>query len=295
MVAEEPKNEQGLCKAIMCLIADRRGERIIKAERVDAVVRDKPAVEWVFDTPTARFAVEHTRIESFRNQIAKGKIFAELLEPLETELAGKLPGAFLLMVEVGAARSPSALHTGIRRAISEWILAKGAALDPEEQTGPSGNCNITETPPGVPFEVTLHRDSKYDSRLFIVQILPGDLQSLRCDGIRESLRRKCPKLLQVQKEGCVSALILESDDIALGNRVAIAEATVAELSARNDAPDMVIWARTSTQPWKAWFIKEGNKLYSEITAAGPFVLDPTCGAAKERLRPTAAENCTSRE
>jgi hypothetical protein len=93
MVAEEPKNEQGVCKAVMCLIADRRAERIIKAEPVDSVVRDRPAVEWVFDTPTARFVVENTRIESFQNQIATGKSLAQLLEPLETELVGKLPGA----------------------------------------------------------------------------------------------------------------------------------------------------------------------------------------------------------
>ena len=143
----------------MCLIAGRRGERIINAEPVDAVVRNRPAVEWLFDTPTARFAVEHTRIESFLYQIAEGKRFAQLLEPLETELAGKLPGAFFLIVDVGAARAPGAQHAEIRRALSEWILVKGAGLDPEEQTGRTGNCDIRETPPGVPFEVTLHREN----------------------------------------------------------------------------------------------------------------------------------------
>ncbi|MFQ5741471.1 MAG: hypothetical protein ACE5JX_20940 [Acidobacteriota bacterium] len=279
MVAKEPKNEQRVCKAVMCLVADRRGERIVKAEPVDAIVRDRPAVEWVFDTPTARFAVEHTRIESFPKQIGEGKRFAQLLGPLETELAGKLPGAFFLIVDVGTAKAPSGQHAELRKALSEWILAKGAALDPEEQTGPHGNCKITESPPGVPFEVTLHRDSNYDSRLFIIQNLTGDLESLRRDRIREALSRKCPKLLEAQRGGRVSVLILESDDIALANQVAIAEATVEELAARSDAPDVVIWARTSTQPWKAWLIKEGTDVHPHICAGGPFVLDPSCGAA----------------
>jgi len=277
MVAKEPKNEQRVCKAVMQLVADRRGERITSAQQVDVAVRDRPAVEWVFDTPTAKFAVEHTRIESFSNQIAEGKLFAQLLGPLEAELAGKLPGAFFLIVDVAAARAPGTQHAQIRRVLSEWILAKGAALDSEEQSGPDGNCDISETPPGVPFEVTLHRDADYDSRLFIMQNLSGDLERLQRDRIRTALARKCPKLLQATKEGRVSVLILESDDVALANRRAITKAIVAELSARDDTPDMVIWARTSTRPWKAWLLKDGAELHPNVPTAGPYVLDPTCG------------------
>lgn len=279
VVKKEPRNEQPICKAVMCLIVERRGERIVKAEPVDTIVRDRPAVEWMFATPSARFALEHTRIESFPRQIGEGKRFAELLGPLETELAGKLPGVFFLIVDVGTAKAPSTQHAELRKALSEWILANGGTLDAEEQTGPRGNCAISESPPGVPFEVTLHRDSNYDSRLFIIQNLPGDLESLRRDRIREALNRKCPKLLDAQRGGLVSVLILESDDIALANQAAIAEATIDELAARRDAPDVVIWARTSTRPWKAWLIKEGTDVHPRILAGGPFVLDPSCGAA----------------
>jgi hypothetical protein len=274
MVAKEPKNEQRICKAVMSLLAHRRGEHIISAQPVDAVVRDRPAVEWVFDTPTAKFAVEHTRIESFSNQIGEGKLFAQLLAPLESELAGKLPGAFFLIVDVGAVKAPSTEHAEIRRILAEWVLAKGADLEPEEQSGPDGKCDITERPTGVPFEVTLHRDADYDSRLFIVQNVVGDLQSLQRDRIRTALARKCPKLLQASKDGRGSILVLESDDVALANRRAIANATVAELSARDDAPDIVIWARTSTIPWKAWVLKDGAKTHPNVSTAGPYVLGP---------------------
>ena len=246
----------------MNLLARRRGEHIISAHTVDAVVRDKPAVEWIFDTPTAKFAVEHTRIESFSNQIGEGKLFAQLLAPLESELAGKLPGAFFLIVDVGAAKAPNTEHAEIRRILAEWVLAKGAELEPEEQSGPDGNCDITERPSGVPFEVTLYRDADCDSRLFIIQNLVGDLQSLQRDRIRTAL------------DGRVSILVLESDDVALANRRAIASATVAELSSRNDAPDIVIWARTSTNPWKAWVLKDGTKTHPDVSAAGPYALGP---------------------
>lgn len=274
MVAKEPKNEQLICKAVMNLVAQRRGEPIISAQPVDVIVRDRPAVEWVFETPTGKFALEHTRIESFSNQISEGKLFGQLLGPLEAELADKLPGAFLLIVDVGAAKAPSTQHAEIRKILAEWVLAKGAGLESEEQSGPDGKCDITEKPAGVPFEVTLHRDADYDSRLFIIQNLPGDRESLQRDRIRTALARKCPKLLQSTKDGRVSIPVLESDDVALANRRSIANATIAELSARDDAPDIVVWARTSTNPWKAWLLKDGVTTHPNVSTAGPYVLDP---------------------
>ncbi len=77
----------------------------------------------------------------------------------------------------------------------------------------------------------------------------------------------------------MSVLILESDDVALANRVVVAEATVVELARRRDAPDVVVWARTSTNPWKCSFIKDGERLYPDIDAGILFDLDSTSGAA----------------
>lgn len=272
MTPREPRNEQLICKAVMELVARRRGESIVNAEPVDTVVRDRPAVEWMFETPTARFALEHTRIESFSNQIAEGRLFAQLLGPLEAELAGKLPGAFFLVAEVGAARAPAAQHAEIRRNLAEWILSKGADLDAEEETGQRGNCDITEKPSGVPFEVTLHRDSDYDSRLFVMQKQSGDREELQRDRIRTAMARKCPKLFEASNDGRISVLVLESDDVALANLDAIACLTRSEFSTRNDAPGIVIWARTGTDPWKAWVFKDGDTMHPNVPMAGPHVL-----------------------
>lgn len=278
MVSKEPKNEQALCKAVIHLIGERRGEPITNAEPVDTVVRTRPAVEWRFGTPTVRFALEHTRIESFPNQITKGKQFVRLLGPLETDLAGRLPGTFDLIVDVGAATAPAAQHVQIRTAAAAWIMAHASTLDTEEDAGPAGNCDLTARPADVPFDVTLLREARDGSELCIAQRSPDDLLHLRRDRIREALNRKCPKLLVEQATGRMSILILESDDIALANRRAIVEAAVAELSARKDAPNIVLWARTSTRPWKAWFIKDGSLVHPLIDRAGPFILKPTCGA-----------------
>lgn len=272
MVFQEPKNEQLLCEAVMHVLAERNGEQVIAVRQVDTVVRDRPAVELVFETPTKRFVIEHTRIESFTNQIAEGKRFAQLLEPLEAELAGKLPGVLFLSVGVGAVRVPAAQHVEVRRALTDWILAVGGSLEAEEKVGADGNCDITATPPGVPFEVTLHRDCDYDSGLLIRQNLVGDRQALRRERIREALARKCPKLSAAKTDGSVSVLILESDDISLANRVAVSQAVVAELAERNDPPAIVIWARTSTRPWMGSFIKDGAT-YPDVRSARLFDLE----------------------
>lgn len=262
---KEPKNEQAVCYVVAKFLADRQGDVVTKIESIDAVVRDRQAVEAIYHTRSSRFALEHTRIESFRDQIGLGKQFAQLLGSLETDLAGKLPGAFFLTVPVGTARAPAADQDNVRAALSVWILANAATLEAGERVGPRGRCAITATPRGVPFEVTLHRDSDHDSRLFIWQGLNGDRQQGRRAAVARSLQNKCPKLKAAKDNGCVSVLILESDD-SLANHVVVAEAVEAELMKRNDQPDIVVWARTRTRPWKAALIKDGAAIYPDVDA-----------------------------
>ncbi|MEW6545146.1 MAG: hypothetical protein AB1411_16265 [Nitrospirota bacterium] len=266
MAKTEPKNERAICGAVAKYLADRRSEQIVRIEGIDAVVRDRPAVECIYHTATIRFAVEHTRIESFPNQIAEGKHFAYLLGPLEAQLNGKLPGVYFLTVDVGAVHVAAANHEQVRAALATWIIDHAAALDPEEGTGPAGKCEISATPTGVPFEVTLHRDCDYGSQLLVMQGLVGDRQQQRRESIRRSLANKCHKLQAASGAGCESVLVLESDDVALASRVAVAKAVVAELTAREDKPDVIVWARTSTNPWKGFIIKDGDALYPDIGA-----------------------------
>ncbi len=267
----EPKNEDRLCEAVMRLVAADRNEAIIKVERVDTVVRDKPAVEAIYHTPTARFAVEHTLIESFPNQIADWKALFQMLGPLEPEFEGRLPGWFDLIVDVGAGRAPAGQHAAIRRAVSRWIAAQAPLLEVEERVG-SGRRDITATPPGVPFPVTLHRDCD-ESHLAIAQCFVGDLPTMRRERILQALDRKCPKLAAMRETGCVTVLIFEFNDISLANRWTIADATVEELTGRADAPDILFLARTTTRRWRGGFIKDGDALYPGTAPAPLRVLD----------------------
>lgn len=272
VVRKEPKNEQALCEAVRDFFEARYSETASDLEPVDTVVRNRRAVECRFKIGKTTFALEHTRIESFHEQIGIGKQFSSLLEPLASKLVGQLPGQFLLSANVGATKVPTAKYVKIRSALSEWILVKAEALDAaeEEDFWEISNCSITTKPPRVPFEVTLERDTRYGSQLITFQKIQGDISSLQRDRILKALNDKCPKLLEEQEKGNKSVLILESDDFALANRREITTAVVTELSTRNDAPDIVIWAKTSTNLWKAWFIKEDSAMHPHIKKAGPF-------------------------
>lgn len=261
---KEPKNEQVICVGLMQLISERRCESVTPTCQPDTIERSRPAVEWLFETATAKFAIEHTRIESFPNQIIDGKHFARMLEPLETELTGQLPGHYFLVVNVGAAKAPVSRHDEIRAAIRDWILANCIGLKEEE--------GLRGTPTGVPFEIALSRDIGGGSSLTVFQGLVDNLADLRFDRIREALDRKCPKLSAEQRAGRITVLALESDDMPLINRRAVSAAVVEALASRTDSPDLIFWVRTSTQPWNTWLLKEGASSYPAVPNDGPFVL-----------------------
>ena len=246
----------------MSLLGKRGAEPVTATDQPDVSERNKPAVEWLFETPTARFAVEHTRIESFQNQIADGKQFALMLEPLESELDGQLPAFYFLTVSVGEAKAPISQHSAIRAAITTWILSNCETLKEGE--------GIRGTPEGVSFQVALSRDIGRGSGLLIFQGLGNNVAELRRDRIGEALNRKCPKLHVEQQTGRLSVLALESDDMPFMQHTTIANAVIEALASRTDSPDMIYWVRTTTWPWMTWLLKEGNLLHPKVPKDGPF-------------------------
>ena len=72
-MATEPRNEERVCKAAKRLIEERDGGPLVDTECPDKTEHRKQAVDLLFESPTKRYAIEHTRIESFPQQIADGK------------------------------------------------------------------------------------------------------------------------------------------------------------------------------------------------------------------------------
>ena len=254
-MATEPRNEVRVCKAAKRLIEERDGGPLVDTECPDKTEHRKQAVELLFESPTKRYAIEHTRIESFPQQIADGMAFSCLLGPLETDhLAGELPGIYTLVVAVGATNSiPVSDHERIRTLVKQWILANASKA--VEGRGNQGS--VSEQPPGVPFPLTLHGRVGSASRLFVARYPPDELETQRLQRVQIALKRKIPKLVAHKADGRETVLVLESCDIGLGNFSDIGVAVSKALATFGDQPDSIILVETATTPWHVWPLKDG--------------------------------------
>jgi hypothetical protein len=278
---KEPKNERQACAGALRVLEVRRNEQIGIVSEPDRNERQHEAVEIVAASARVRFVLEHTRIESFPEQILDGKQFTDLLSVLETSLPSHLPpGTFEVLIHPRAAGTvPRNQQTVVRDAIARWVLqtAPTLKLGPDDDSRDDDDpWSVTEAPPDVPFEVTLQRTPPEDKTLlYIARFSPADGDDARRQRIRTALDRKCPKLFQAKMaEDALSVLILESDDIALANRHVISEAVVAEIQQRPDTPDVILLVETDRGlGWLFWVIKEGERQYPELDNPGPYSAD----------------------
>ena len=183
------------------------------------------------------------------------------------------PGHYKLVVAPGAVDGATDGET-IQMKLEAWVRYKAPALQiGSPSTAP--NHYVREIPPGVPFEVTLYRWPGLDGKFFISRFVPNELEKKRCKRIRSALEAKCPKLKEARGNHKSSILVLESNDISLGNHIDIADAVIKELSKRrDDIPDEVYLVETDIEPWTVWVLKEGPKLFFDVPDAGPHYIEP---------------------
>ena len=78
--------------------------------------------------------------------------------------------------------------------------------------------------------------------------------------VRRALEEKIPKLRVEASRKCTSVLILESNDIALSNVFAVAEAFKTSLDGLSYVPDLVFLVETDSSPPAVWIFKDGERL-----------------------------------
>ena len=134
----EPKNERAVCLGAVRFLERRRGERIQISSEPDRVERQQQAVEMVAVSDSARFVIEHTRVESFESQIADGKRFSDLIGSLEHSLVPSLPlGTYEIIVpSLGAQSVPGRQAEAVRAAIGAWVVETAAGA---LKLGPDGD------------------------------------------------------------------------------------------------------------------------------------------------------------
>ena len=209
-------------------------------------------------------------IEPFEGAVRTGILFSQLLEPVHPAVEGRLPGPAWYWLSLPLDPSLGVRDrelSSLQRALSDWILSEAGPLYQrslavlERDSFPRDfQASVEADLPGFPYPVKLSCDARglrvrrKEGQLFPARIAPEDdeLARERTKRVRRTLSDKCPKLNRCRDEGARTVLVLETDDIALSNRLLVRDALAGPLSERADAPDEVYLVETDTNQWMVY-------------------------------------------
>ena len=266
-------NEGKVCDAVLRLLEMHTGEARSNVFRPDAN-GDGPPVELRFMLGERDYAIEHTRIEAFEDQIRMDNEFHELVMPIIEELSGILPGPaiYTIYFPINARVGGTAKPLGeLRNNLTLWVRQHARRLhevnteNPVRFRWPRGIISQYQSvPPGFPYEVTLRREAhwarstQHHGVLYPSRFAPNDIENLRADRLRKALATKCPKLQACKHQGAHTILIFEDGDISLSNHVLIGDQLGDVLTERTDLPDGIYLVKTCFETWDIRPLKLGD-------------------------------------
>lgn len=252
------EGQDAVCAFVRDIIGARTNENIEVTARPDRNERNLPAVEELWEAPTHRYAIEHTRVEAFEGQLANAAKVARLLMPIKIALADRLPGYFCLAVsEVDIAAAGRINLSAARLEVARLVSAAAERL-------PIGK-TVTLESDNLPFKLELFLRHKDKPNLILYADIGGDPDARRLERIRRALDDKCPKLAAwARADDRTSVLALESNDIQLSNAFVINDAVRKALDQRADQPDIVVLVETDITPMNGWILKEGERYGDDV-------------------------------
>jgi hypothetical protein len=267
-VAPRGTNEGRVCDAVIRIL-ERRTRRKRRDLRTHADAGNGKNVEARFRLGSQEYAIEHTRINSFNNQVGIELHFEEFRRPIVTKLSGALPGPgywkLCLPSNIGHRIKPRGFASA-QRVLIEWLPTAAAQLlsgpAPGKQPARSGN------PPGLDFKVTLMHETnvtgivEHDGLLLIMSEGPIMIDKRRREELADALACKCPKLQSCKSAGAISVLALETNDWTTCHFFLALELWNA-LAARQDAPDEVYLVDTTAGAfWAVVPLRRGGRALS---------------------------------
>jgi hypothetical protein len=277
MPVARPKYERKICDAVTRVL-EQRTCKTRASTRVPERDRVGPPVEYRFDLGNQHYALEHTMVEPFENEMQTGTHFVDFIRPIQDEIGQTLPrpGTYsaVFPLNPSAGMKPKERAQAQRLSIG-WIRAKAQILyDRKPEMGVHDrygeDFRIREKPPGLAFEIALSRSlfreipPKGDGRLFISRFAPQNYEGLRKDRIKRALDDKCPKLDECKAEGATTVLILENRDISLTNHGLVANVIEELAASRDDLPDEIFYVDTLIEDrWTVWSLYRNGAIWPD--------------------------------
>lgn len=236
---------------------------------------DAAPVEFTFRLGDQLYAIEHTGVEPFDGHVRLQAEAERDFGPIYSGVEGRLPADDLFQLHIPA----RAMQTITRRqrpavqaAIVHWVLSKAPYLV-RVPFGRVATPIMKETPPGVPFVLSLHRSTRpvgLERDFSISHIVQSaDAEADRAVRIYQACSRKFPKLAEWKSRGARSILVLEDNDLQLSNPQVIYEALAAAERRLPDRPDEVHLVVTCIEPeWWHFRLRVDSLTYYQLSQLG---------------------------
>jgi hypothetical protein len=246
------------CDAVLTIIErERDAKRVILSRDTPTT----PGIEVRCKVGGALYAIEHTLIDPYPDKRRDDEHFVDVLGDLEKTLSGRgllrSDCSYMLSVDVHAFRGlKRAEIPAVRENIRQWVIKVAPVLNP---AGLHQTQELGASQPEVPVRVLLQctRGLGQGDSLRIARRAPSEIE--RRKRMRAALDKKGPKLEAENRAGATAVLILENDDSALSNHIAIGEALHKELVHKPFKIDDVYLVETwISDRWRIWLLKQGG-------------------------------------
>ncbi len=261
-------NEGKACDAVLRRIEERQGATRQNCRWPEKEGHAAP-VELVCDIGGQQFAFEHTGVEPFEGHLRLQNDALTHFRPLEKCISDSLPSTDYLELHMPLKATEGMKGktlASLQVALAEYVLTK-APLLPVARDGRYAIPIKREQPPGVTFEVSLHRwrRSWQATPFRIVQTISEDLEASRRARILRACTKKLPKLAAWQDNGAKSILVLEDNDIQNTGFHLVADALLlAEQNVACSKPDEVYLVDTFSSLWFGHVIRVGGKTFFDF-------------------------------
>ena len=289
-----PNNEGRACDAVIRHLEKWTGETRaeIRHPESDGV---GPPVELRLQLGNQNYAIEHTRVESFDNQIKAGISIGEINDYIKERFTDPLPGPVYYELQVPMDVCLPEKRKDRERMLSTldmWIRESAHCMHgrntdlfrplfaPIRNEVWHDDC-VTGTPLGTAYEIKLVRTKLWPPDIHTAGRKPGTIvlwynyldEDERNDRYFRRLQRafdkKCPKLKRCKVEGARTVLILEAVDSIVTLTDQIGRHLPALLDGRKDAPDDIYLVSPGDSLWWVFPVKHDGDHWPDVGMPPP--------------------------
>ena len=268
------KNYEGkVCDAVIKAIEKRTGETRTRVRRPEVDGRGPP-VDLRLKLGDQKYAIEHTLIEPFENQIKMEVIVREILDYFKDNISLPFPSpaCYELQYPVDISLPDGKVKRNrALKGLTDWVCMNELVLRDKMMcwTGEPNDLyysdhSVLGKPDGFesvfklrrwPYAVPIRQQP---GSLWLRAVYPEDMAPLRRKRLMRAFSKKCEKLQACKMDGVRTVLALESGDPALTSFEFRGDLLPEILAKYPNAPDEIILVETYSDFWHVYPLKHGD-------------------------------------